>query len=294
MQAQHAGHVKGGTSAHRAGWLASAIVSGFAASIVMLIAFLVAYNLALLASTLPSAELRASELQRPQPIFGQLRRGNDVPLAEVPGGELMRAWLHNLTHNRAIETAMVDVFGATAIYLMGGIFWAILYARLAEPRLSGPGWVRGAKFSILPGILSVLVVLPLVGGGPFGWAFGAGPLPLIGNLLLHLVYGITLGQLYGPWGDLDATTLQPRSGSHVAAAPRGDRMVVRGLVIGLVVGTALGVIGPLVASLQAGGSGLGQPVSALVLLGAVMGIALGGVIGTFLGLSAPDEPRQTT
>ena len=277
----------GATEIHRE-WLPRAVVSGFAATIVMLFAFLGAYSLARLVSTVPFAEIRGAELVR---LFGrQGVRGAEVLLAEIPGAEVMRLWLYNLTHNRLIDIISTDVYVAAAIYLAGGLVWAIAYAALAEPRLSGPAWRRGAVFSIVPGILSSVVVLPILGGGILGAALGAGPLPVIGNLVLHLVYGITLGQLYGPFGDRDATSLEgPVSRADAAAMRASDRMLARGLLIGLVLGTALGVVVSFATGLGPNDRLLGVPIAALLLSSALLGAALGAVIGSFFGLAGPRE-----
>ena len=285
MQAHESERVEGGAAGIRAGWLAGAIVSGFAATMVMLLAFVVAFSLARLLSGVPFGELWGSELVRRE--FGrQGVRGADVPLAAIPGGELLRLWLYNLTHNRLIDIVSTDLYIAVAIYLVGGLVWAVVYAALVEPRLAGPAWRRGAVFSIVPGILSVVVFLPLVGTGMLGSALGAGPLPVIGNLLLHLVYGITLGQLYGPFGDRDATTLEgPLPGAAAAAMGASDRMLARGLLIGLGLGTGLGIAVTFAAGLRPDDRLLAIPVAALLLASAVLGAALGAVIGSFVGLS---------
>ena len=269
-------------------WLPRAIVSGFAATILMLFAFLGAYSLARLVSTVPFAEIRGAELVR---LFGrQGVRGAEVLLAEIPGAEVIRVWLYNLTHNRLIDVISTDVYVAAAIYLAGGLVWAVVYAVLAEPRLSGPAWRRGAVFSIVPGILSSVVVIPILGGGILGAALGAGPLPVVGNLVLHLVYGITLGHLYGPFGDRDATTLEgPASGADAAVMRRSDRMLARGLLIGLALGTALGIAGAFAAGLGPDERLLGMPIAALALASALLGAALGAVIGSFFGLAGPRE-----
>ena len=55
----------------------------------------------------------------------------------------------------------------------------------------------------------MIIFLPLAGGGLLGLGLGAGPLPILGNLLVHLVYGVTLGFLYPAFRYLGmlATTL---------------------------------------------------------------------------------------
>ena len=90
---------------------------------------------------------------------------------------------------------------------------------------------------MLPALVSLVVVLPLLGGGLFGLALGAGPLPIIGNVLLHVVYGAILGVVYGPWGDLDASTLErPDIRDGGVAGPSYEPVAALALLIGLVVG----------------------------------------------------------
>jgi len=248
--------------------LARAILAGFAATLAMLFLFLVAYNLARLLTAAPSLA---------------------SPAVATP-----RIWLANLTHNRLIDAGLADVYAATAVYLAGGLLWAVVYA-LVEPRLtplSDHPSARGAVFGLVPGLLSLVVVLPLLGAGPFGLALGAGPLPTIGNLLLHLAYGAILGVIYGPFGDLDASTLrQPSSDEGAALTSSYERMAAMFLLVGLVIGALAGILlsvvdgdGP-VAHLV-GGSYL-----ALVLWGALLGGASGLLVGSFLGAGEPG-PRD--
>src|SRR5207247_9080454 len=89
------------------------------------------------------------------------------------------------------------LYSATAVFFLGGLLWAVLYGFVAEPRLSGTSWERGVKFALIPWVLSLVIFLPLVGGGILGMSLGAGPLPLLGNLILHVVYGAILGFVYG-------------------------------------------------------------------------------------------------
>ena len=286
MQVHETERIDDRASGIRPGWLARAMVSGFAASVVMLVAFLVAFGLAWLLSQ-AVFEIEGAFVFRDDAGHRYVRTGNEPPLP-IPGGEVIHGWLYNLTHNRLIDAAASDVYTAAAIYLAGGIAWAFVYAVLVEPRIPGPAWRRGLVFSIVPGILSSAVFLPLVGAGVLGSALGAGPLPVIGNLLLHLVYGVTLGQLYGPWADRDATTLEARVSAADAAATRAsDRVMARGLGIGLMVGIGLGVAVVIVAGLRTDEAARAMPTTALLLASALLGAALGVGVGSFLSLSGP-------
>src|SRR5215212_5388288 len=103
-------------------------------------------------------------------------------LGDASGGFLGR-WLWALTHNRLTEA----VGGRPTLFM--GLALSILYAGFAEQHLGGPGWRRGLLFALVPWALSLVVFLPLVGGGLFGLGLGAGLLPILGNLVVHLVYG---------------------------------------------------------------------------------------------------------
>jgi hypothetical protein len=268
MHAQHLGpiddprHLKQIEAGHAlaTGWLGRAIVSGFVATMAMLFFFLVAYGVAWLISTLPLDQSRGL-------------------------GRQVGVWLYQLTHNHLIDAGAGNAYIAVGLHVVAGLIWAALYAALAEPHLPGPGWARGALFSIVPGILSLVVFLPLVGGGMVGLALGAGPLPIVGNMLLHLVYGATLGALYGPFGDRDASTF----GLDTTAPYSSDGMVARGLVLGLVLGAILGIAVALFTNLRPDDELLGEPAVAVVLVTALIGAALGGVVGSFLGLSVRAE-----
>jgi uncharacterized membrane protein YagU involved in acid resistance len=74
-----------------------------------------------------------------------------------------------------------------------GTMLAVIYAAGFATRLPGPGVVRGALYGLAPWIVAQLVVMPMMGAGPFGGSFGAA----FGSLMGHLVYGAVLGGIYG-------------------------------------------------------------------------------------------------
>ena len=136
---------------------------------------------------------------------------------------------------------MSDIYLAAGIYVVGGVCWALLYT-VVEPRLRGSSARRGVTFALIPALFSLVVVLPLLGGGLFGLALGAGPLPTIGNLLLHAVYGAILGVVYGPVGDLDASTLERPVASQSGDLPSDyERTAALLLIGGLLVGGLIGL-----------------------------------------------------
>jgi hypothetical protein len=48
----------------------------------------------------------------------------------------------------------------------------------------------------VPAAVSLLGVLPLLGAGPAGVGLGVGLMPVIGELVRHLLYGAALGTTY--------------------------------------------------------------------------------------------------
>jgi len=247
--------------AARTAWFPRAIISGFAASVTMLFAYLVAFAVAVFFSTVQ---------------WNTLRGGIELGLA-----------FHNLINNSVVDLARSNLYVALAVYITGGLVWAVLYARFFEPRLTGPDWLRGIVFALVPFFVSVLIVLPLVGGGFLGLGLGAGPLPLLGNLILHVVFGAVLGVTYGPFGD----TIQATDGEMVERlteqrAARGSerstaRWLIGGWIVGLVLGTVVAAATPL-----AGAEGLfGHTSLAFIVSTMLIAGACGALMGSFAGLT---------
>ena len=92
------------------------------------------------------------------------------------------------------------------------------------------------RFSLILWLLSLTIFLPLMGGGFFGMSTGAGPLPIVGNLILHLVYGAVLGTSYAEATEdwLDDTEVDRL---NAAAAERG---AAGGILVGVVAGLIAG------------------------------------------------------
>lgn len=193
-------------------------------------------------------------------------------------GNTLARWFAALSSNDMTDN-VGDIFALGMILnLVMGLVWALIYARLAEPRLEGPGWRKGALFSLIPWALSILVFFPIAGIGILGTEIDAGILPVLGNLILHLVFGIVLGTLYamevGKGANRSEHDLQANSNSERTAS------------LGMLAGAVLGFIGGWLVA-----PGLddiaNQPVIAFA--GALTGAAIGMLIGSLLGLKVDDE-----
>jgi hypothetical protein len=223
----------------RSRWLSGSIVAGFVATIIMSLLLLIAYT-----------------------FTGYLGDENGSQLSQ---------WFYHLRNNDLAEGALDIPITAFSINLLAGLAWALVYGGFAERRLPGPGWFRGMLFSLVPWLLSLLVFLPAVGGGLFGANLDAGPLPAIGNLVLHLIFGATLGAVFAvPEVSTDAID------------GRTARTQTDGTAIGLVAGLTAGlVIGATVAAFVA--SDVTDGIN-ITLVGGGVGILLGGLLGSFAGV----------
>lgn len=248
-----------------ADWLPRAILSGFIATVAMSILFFVAFGLA--------------------------RAASNIELAPRRGGPTFGSWLDALTSNQVLDLAAGSLYAAGAVHLMVGVLWAVAYAYYFEPRLPGPPWVRGVTFSLIPGVMSVIVFLPLVGGGLFGAAIGAGPLPTIGNIMLHLGYGAALGAIYGPLGDIAADEFPHRGVADAPQVVAGyESAAARGILFGAIIGAAIGLLGAATISLRPDAAVLGMPPLAVLPITIVLGATFGGVLNSIAGLSST-QPR---
>lgn len=229
------------TEARRDDWLRNGAISGFFATIAMTVVLAVAFGLT-------------------------------NALGDADGGQIGR-WFAALGDNAITQRTADAVVVAIGLNLLVGWVLALAYARWAEPALAGPGWRKGMVFSLIPWLLSLVLFLPIVGGGLFGADLGAGPLPTLGNLVLHLVYGGILGGVYAL---LVADSLDASDEDWTEAVASG-RSAAIGVAAGAVVGILLGwLLAPQLAAADARGT--------VVLAGALIGGAFGLVVGAFAGM----------
>jgi hypothetical protein len=226
--------------------LSRAFVAGFVASVTMLLAFATAFVAMLALGNMPL------------PIVGD--------------------WFRGLTSNTLIDVARPNLYVAAAVFLVGGLLWALLYGLVFETRLQGPGWQRGMLFALIPWLFSLVVFMPLVGGGLLGLSLGAGPLPALGNLILHMVYGAALGAIYGAVDSMEERSVTPDS-EDVLSATRSQIGAARGILVGLAIGIGLGLLTALVPQFT-GSHALGMNPLALGLAMALIGASFGALVGS--------------
>ena len=249
-------------------WLSDSIIAGFVAIGTSTAALMIAYVLA-----------------------------NGVAEAQ---GDFFRRWLWQLTHNEVVAFSSGRPAYALVLHVVLGLVWALVYARFVEWNRSlrwwigdGPGWARGMRFSLLPWLVSLLILLPAAAINMLDWALSAGPLVPIGNLVLHLIYGFTLGRLYDASADepdlaADLTYEEPLERSAVEHSEDfGAAGILVGGLVGAFVGIGLAVVlPPVLPNVDFGGWSV-----ALAVGGILAGGAVGGIVGSFAGLpQAPPDP----
>jgi len=212
-------------------WLARSYVCGYFASTAMLIVLMVAFMAMLLMS------------------------GSDA------------VWAQRLTENTLTTAAKSSPFTSITLHFMAGLLLAIGYGAFFHDKVKGPSWQKGLVYAMGPFLISVLIFFPMVGAGILGFQLGAGPLPLLGNLILHAAYGLTLGVTFGFLTELDSRVVR---GSTKNAA------------IGLTLG---GILGASIAWMALGSSHapLGISLVWVQMSGALVGSALGCLIGVVSG-----------
>jgi uncharacterized membrane protein YagU involved in acid resistance len=98
----------------------------------------------------------------------------------------------------AMAGASSPVVGWIGHFVIGSIFWGIGFA-VVSPYLPGPYWLRGLIFAAGAWLMMMIVLMPMAGAGLFGLALGM-MTPVV-TLLLHVVFGLVLGGIYGLLGD---------------------------------------------------------------------------------------------
>jgi hypothetical protein len=228
--------------------LTIAILAGFVASVAMVLAFAIAFAAAL--------------------VLGQL------PLP------IVASWFQGLTNNALIDTAGPNLYAATALFFVGGLIWALLYGLIFEPMQHGSAWLKGVRFALIPWLFSLAVVIPLVGGGILGLGLGAGPLPIVGNLILHAVYGAILGTVYGTAESVFDRPLHRGGSEDLLAGRLAELGAARGIGIGLALGIVVGVIGAALVPQFTGMQGGSLNPLAMVVAVGLTGAAFGGFVGS--------------
>lgn len=80
-------------------------------------------------------------------------------------------------------------------FLIGTILWGGLYSMLDTHFPGERYWATGLIFAFLAWLLMMTIIMPAAGAGMFALHLGIGG--LITTFILHMIYGLTLGTVYG-------------------------------------------------------------------------------------------------
>jgi hypothetical protein len=78
-------------------------------------------------------------------------------------------------------------------FAMGVGLWGTIFS-VVSPHLPGPHWFRGAVFSVFTWLAMMTLFLTAAGLPVF--AVGLGPTIPVATLVLHLIFGLVLGETY--------------------------------------------------------------------------------------------------
>jgi hypothetical protein len=101
-------------------------------------------------------------------------------------------------------------FGMIWHFINGSIIFALIYAYLLYPALSGSPWVRGAIWGIVLWFLSQAIVMPMLSYGLFSTRIPEGMKTVVGSLIGHIIYGAVLGAIAVPHAEHLPYTGRPR------------------------------------------------------------------------------------
>jgi uncharacterized membrane protein YagU involved in acid resistance len=94
----------------------------------------------------------------------------------------------------AMAGAHTNAIGWIGHFVIGSVFWGVGFA-VVSPFLPGPFFLRGVIFGAVAWLMMMVVVMPMAGAGLFGLALGM--MAPIATLMLHVIFGLVLGGVYG-------------------------------------------------------------------------------------------------
>ena len=124
----------------------------------------------------------------------------------VPQLETIR-FLDRVAEATAKATGLPDPLATGWIWhwVIGTLLWGTLFG-IMLPVLPGERyWLKGCAFGVIAGLLNMLMVMPLEAAGYFGMELTYLD-PLV-SLFYHIIYGATLGGVYGLLAGRRSTTV---------------------------------------------------------------------------------------
>ena len=80
-------------------------------------------------------------------------------------------------------------------YIVGTLLWGPIFAAFdATTSETRPRWQKGLMFGVITWFLMMIIFMPVIGAGLFGWRLGL--IEPIGMLGMNLVYGLVIGVVF--------------------------------------------------------------------------------------------------
>ncbi|HET7681980.1 MAG TPA: DUF6789 family protein [Xanthobacteraceae bacterium] len=80
-------------------------------------------------------------------------------------------------------------------FIVGTLLWGPIFTAFdATTDERRPRWQKGLVFGVLAWVAMMVIFMPVIGAGLFGWRLGL--VEPVGMLGLHLVYGLVLGVVF--------------------------------------------------------------------------------------------------
>ena len=80
-------------------------------------------------------------------------------------------------------------------FIVGTLLWGPIFAGfVATTDESWPLWLKGLMFGVISWFLMMIIFMPVIGAGLFGWRLGL--IEPVGMLGMNLLYGLVLGVVY--------------------------------------------------------------------------------------------------
>lgn len=87
------------------------------------------------------------------------------------------------------------LMGWIAHFMIGTAVWGGLFVWLAPYLPGGSYWLKGVIFGVGAWLMMMIAVMPMAGAGLFGISFGM--MAPVMTLVLHIIFGVVLGGVYG-------------------------------------------------------------------------------------------------
>ena len=111
----------------------------------------------------------------------------------MPGLNVI-AMLSGMAHAH-MGVAASPMLGWLMHFMIGTVLWGILFALLYSRLPGGSAIGKGVVFAIGAWLLMMLVPMPMAGAGLFGMKMGM--MAPVMTLILHLIWGVVLGWVFG-------------------------------------------------------------------------------------------------